>query len=128
MNRRALIALLFASRASPAESSRIGRLDNSSTPFIRQEGRPSLELAGDEESMAVLSDRRLKGETIEVRGRVDGGRFRLDPSHTSPLRVIRSGKRLFVTYWCDTCAIRTYAPGICVCCREDTELDLREAI
>jgi hypothetical protein len=31
-----------------------------------------------------------------------------------------------VTYWCAVCAIRTFTPGICWCCREETELDLLE--
>jgi hypothetical protein len=31
-----------------------------------------------------------------------------------------------VTYWCEVCAIRTYTPGECMCCQENTELDLRD--
>ena len=31
-----------------------------------------------------------------------------------------------VTYWCEVCAIRSYTPGLCVCCRDETTLDLRD--
>jgi hypothetical protein len=42
--------------------------------------------------------------------------------------VHQGGKRLFVTYWCDVCSIRTYTPGLCLCCRKETDLDLRESL
>ncbi len=128
MKRRTWIGLTVLGSALKAGEHRVGRLDNVNSPRIRHGDKEAIELAGDDEVMSVLRDRRLDGAEIEVRGRIEAGRLRVDPSHTSPLRVLQSGRRLVVTYWCDTCAIRTYAPGICVCCREDTELDLRESI
>ena len=50
----------------------------------------------------------------------------MDPFHTRPLYVIKDGKHLMVTFWCDTCSIRTYEPGPCWCCQRETELDLRD--
>jgi hypothetical protein len=31
-----------------------------------------------------------------------------------------------ITYWCDVCSIRAYTPGPCVCCQQETTLDLRD--
>jgi hypothetical protein len=31
-----------------------------------------------------------------------------------------------ITYWCDVCSIRTYTPGKCWCCQQETTLDLRD--
>jgi hypothetical protein len=58
--------------------------------------------------------------------RGQGGVFVVDPIHKKAMFVVRGGKRLFVTYWCDICSIRTYTPGKCWCCQEETELDIRE--
>jgi hypothetical protein len=72
----------------------------------------------------VLKDARLAGSDFEVVGQAEGGQFTIGPIHTRALFTYRDGKRLMVTYWCETCAIRTYTPGLCWCCREETALDL----
>jgi hypothetical protein len=46
--------------------------------------------------------------------------------HTRALVVMQSGKPKMITYWCDVCYIRAYAPGPCVCCQKDTDLELRD--
>jgi hypothetical protein len=103
--------------------------------LVQPEGKPpSLEISaakqipldGDNDTLRVLGDKRLAGADLEVKGRQENGRFIVDPIHTRAIQVHRDGKALTITYWCDTCAIRTYAPGLCWCCREETELDLRE--
>ena len=103
--------------------------------LVQPEGKPpSLEtsagkqipLDGDNDTLRVLGDKRLAGADLELKGRQEDGRFVVDPIHTKAIHVHRDGKAHIVTYWCDTCAIRTYVPGLCVCCREETELDLRE--
>mgnify|MGYP000369979903 CR=1 FL=1 len=82
---------------------------------------------GDEQVREVLRDKRVIGSEFEVVGRKDAnGVFQAAPIHENPLFVHKGGKRLYVTYWCDICAIRTRAPGICWCCQEDTALDLRD--
>ena len=68
---------------------------------------------------------RLRSD-FEIVGAVQGDTVTIRPIHTPSLFVYKDGKRLRVTYWCDVCAIRTYTPGICWCCREETELDLRD--
>lgn len=86
-----------------------------------------IRLEGDTETSAVLRDKRLFGSEVEAVGDQAGeGRFRIEPIHESGLFVFRNGKPLVVTYWCEVCSIRTYSPGICMCCQEETALDLRE--
>ena len=83
-------------------------------------------LDGDEDTVGVLNDKRLAGADLEVNGAQTGAKFTVDPIHKKAMFVHKDGKRLTISYWCDVCAIRTYTPGICWCCREETELQLRE--
>jgi hypothetical protein len=85
-------------------------------------------LHGDSDTLGVLKDKRLKDADLELRGRLDGSRFVVNPIHTNAMHVHKDGKRLIITYWCDLCAIRTFTPGICWCCQEQTELDLRDKL
>lgn len=81
----------------------------------------------DPNSDAVLHDGRLIGMGLELRGRLmDKGHFQLGDFHLKPLRVVKDGAKKEVTYWCAVCSIRTYTPGKCLCCQEETELDLRD--
>lgn len=109
-----------------------GRLTQGKTTpsiAIQPSGR-LVNLTGDEQSVKVLSDERLSGYDIEVRGRYEtpGQLFRVDPIHTKSIFAWVGDHRYFVTYYCDVCSIRTYAPGKCACCQADTRLDLVEAI
>jgi hypothetical protein len=84
-------------------------------------------LSGDEDTVGVLKDARLIGSDFEVAGQsTEPGKFQINPIHTRALFTYKKGHRWMVTYWCEVCAIRTYTPGICWCCREDTALDLIE--
>ena len=47
------------------------------------------------------------------------------PTHAL-LLVHEDGKLKMITYWCDVCYIRAYAPGPCVCCQKDTDVELKE--
>lgn len=79
--------------------------------------------------MSVLNDKRLLGADLEAIGHFNSpGRFEVDSMHTKALIVHKDGKKLYVTYWCDVCYIRTFTPGTCVCCQKYTDLDLRESI
>jgi len=79
--------------------------------------------------MSVLNDKRLAGMDLEAIGHFNSpGQFEVDPIHTKALFVHQNGKKLYITYWCDVCYIRTYAPGICVCCQKYTDLDLRDSV
>ena len=84
-------------------------------------------LTGDDETQKVLADERLEDADFEVAGHEAGqNSFRVEPIHIPALFVYRGGKKLRVTYWCDVCYIRTYAPGLCWCCRKETLLDPKE--
>jgi hypothetical protein len=94
-------------------------------------GQPALEtasglllLAGDEPTVGVLKDKRLAGVDFEVLGKLEAGKVTVGPIHTRAMFVHKNGKRLMVTYWCEVCYIRTYTPGVCWCCQDDTALDL----
>lgn len=100
-----------------------------------KDGKPALELSdnklvyldGDEGTMAVLNDKRLWNTDFEVVGHFNTpDHFEIDGIHTRAMFVHKDGKRLAITYWCDVCYIRTYTPGVCVCCQKYTDLDLRE--
>src|SRR3954447_13442809 len=83
-------------------------------------------LSGDDDTVGVLRDTRLAGSDFEAGGKLKGENLAINPIYTAALYAYKDGKRLRVTYWCDVCAIRTYTPGICWCCRQETELDLRD--
>ena len=104
-----------------------GRLLAGEPPTVETADGRRVPVDGDEQVRGVLRDKRVIGAELEVVGRKDAnGVFQAAPIHENPLFVHRGGKRLYVTYWCDICAIRTRTPGICWCCQEDTELDLRD--
>lgn len=104
-----------------------GRLLAGEPPTVETAGGERVPVDGDEQVRAVLRDKRVIGSEFEVVGQKSAkGVFQAAPIHENPLFIHRGGKRLYVTYWCDVCAIRTRAPGICWCCQEETELDLRD--
>lgn len=86
-----------------------------------------VQLEGDGEVAKVLDDERLLGSDFEAEGeRLEDGKFRIDGIHNKPLYVYQKQERLGVSYWCEICYIRTYAPGECWCCQEDTKLDPKD--
>lgn len=124
---RRRILLLFPVSLCAAESPREfvrGKLDGGK---LRLASGQALEVECDDPTRKVLDDGRLQGRDFEVAGRkLEGARFRIDPIHTRSLFLRENGKRMMVTYWCDICYIRTYSPGVCWCCQENTVLDPRE--
>ena len=132
MRRRQLLAgLLFLPALSAADSATTlkGKLVKrpGNQPALHTSDGTLIALDGDEDTLGVLNDARLADAEFEVKGTSKApGQFTIGPIHTRAMFVHKGGKRLMVTYWCDVCAIRTYTPGICWCCREDTELDLRD--
>jgi hypothetical protein len=123
-----VLSVVAAFAAAPATSSLRGKL-------TQQEGKPALELSGhklvaldgDEPTRGILNDKRLAGADMEATGHFGAsGLFVVDPIHTKALHVYKDGKRRTISYWCDTCSIRTYTPGICWCCQQDTALDLQD--
>jgi hypothetical protein len=121
---RRLAATFLLARILLAQSSTRGRLNTGDKPTLDRR----IHLHGDDATMGVLADERLSNADFELLGRfADPEHFEAGPITSRSLFVHKDGKRLFVTYWCDVCAIRTYTPGLCVCCRKYTDLDLRES-
>jgi hypothetical protein len=126
------LALLFAGvslRAGTSVESLRGLLAESADaiPALKLPDGKLVRADGDTPTLGVLRDKRLRNADMELLGRLDArGTFIVDPIHTRSIFVHKDGKRLMVTYWCDVCAIRTYSPGICWCCQQETALDLRE--
>ena len=94
-------------------------------PALRQKDGSRIKLTADDPTMLVLKDKRLANADFEALGeRLSPAEFRINPIHTRNLFAYQDGRRLMVTYWCDVCYIRTYSPGVCWCCQDDTRLDL----
>jgi hypothetical protein len=97
------------------------------TPAIETADHKLIALAGDASTEHVLRDKRLAGLDLEAKGHFTAAdRFEVDPFYSRALYVIKDGKRLMVTYWCEICSIRQYEPGPCWCCQRETKLDLHE--
>ncbi|MEJ7609506.1 MAG: hypothetical protein WKF37_25350, partial [Bryobacteraceae bacterium] len=127
VNRR-LFGLLLAGLLKAEGQSIRGKLSRSpeDKPALTVAGRLIL-LDGDEDTLGVLNDKRLLAADMELNGTLEGSKFTVNPIHMRSMFVHKGGERLSISYWCDVCAIRTYTPGLCWCCREDTILDLRKA-
>ncbi len=96
-------------------------------PVLTLPGGQIVALDGDAPTRGVLNDDRLKDADFEVRGDYSApGQFQIEPIHTRSLFAWQKGERLMVTYWCDICYIRTFTPGVCWCCQENTRLDLKD--
>lgn len=133
MTRRGFAGLIASALPSLRAQERVsirGVLQPQETPepVLLLDGGVRVALTGDEPTRGVLKDARLRGADFEAGGHYEKpGRFEIDPIHTKAIYVHKQGKKLFVTYWCDVCSIRTYTPGVCWCCQEETQLDLRES-
>ena len=96
-------------------------------PVIETAEHKLILVDGDTPTHKVLNDPRVNGFDVQARGHFTGpGRFLVDPQHTHALLVYDHGSLKMITYWCDVCSIRAYAPGPCVCCQRETTLDLRD--
>ncbi len=124
---QAVWALPAGLRAEPRERLRgILEQDAEGRPLLRTAEGKRIRLEGDEDTMKVLRDKRLAGRRMEIRGsRPSDGAFQAGPFYQKNLLVIENGKEYLVTYWCDVCSIRSYTPGLCACCYQETQLDLR---
>ena len=132
MRRRHMLLLLSFAPACFATAPAVTKIRGKLTT---RDGKPALELSdhrlvpvdGDESTRGILNDKRVAGFDIEADGHfTDSGTFQVDPIHTKALHVYQDGKRRSISYWCATCSIRTYTPGTCVCCQQETALDLQD--
>ena len=123
---RALLIPVFLRAQDPAKHITLrGKLVSGAALEVA-DGK-TIQLEGDRPTEGVIKDKRLFGKEFELIGDFAApDRFRILPIHLKAMFVHQNGKKLFVTYWCDVCSIRTYTPGTCWCCQEETQLDLRE--
>jgi len=134
MRPRKLLVLLVLSVAAgfaepPAETTIRGRLaQQAGKPALKMDTGAVISLDGDDATRGVLNDKRLAGSDIDATGQFTNPKtFKVNPIHTKALHVFHDGKRHTISYWCKVCSIRTYSPGPCMCCQDDTELDLQAA-
>ena len=137
MRRRHFSTLLFAgllhralaATSEPSGESITGALtqhDKAPATLRTSDGR-AITLSGDEETEKVLHDPRLANMQLEALGRfTTPEQFTIEPRFEKNMFIHKDGKRLLITYWCDVCSIRTYSPGVCVCCQKWTDLDLQD--
>jgi len=114
---------------SPAGEAVRGKLvlRDGKPPALETAEHKLVTLDGDDPTRKVLGDQRLNGFDVEAKGHFTApDRFLIDPIHTRSMLVRQDGKLRMVTYWCDTCSIRSFTPGPCVCCQRETTLDLRD--
>jgi len=85
-------------------------------------------LDGDQETAGVLNDQRLAGADLEITGHFTApDQFLIDPfTSKDSVYLHKNEKKYTISYWCPVCSIRTYTPGRCSCCQDDTHLDLQE--
>ncbi|MBE0658174.1 MAG: hypothetical protein IH602_10825 [Bryobacteraceae bacterium] len=133
MTRRRFSAFLLftpvAAIAAEGRSTISGRLQasNGGPVLLKTEDGKLITLEGDVSTKAVLRDARVIREQFEAVGEWKSpDRFLIDPIHKKALFIRRGGELLVITYWCEICAIRTYAPGRCQCCQDETALDPRD--
>jgi len=122
-------AACLAASALRAED-RVRSLRGTLTPIgLRTADGQIIKLDGDEPTLGVLNDKRVHGMDLEISGESSAnGTVRILPIHKQGMFVLKDGRKLFVTYWCDICSIRTYTPGVCLCCQDETQLDLKEKL
>jgi hypothetical protein len=122
------VRLLAATSEAARESVKGKLVQHTGRPsVVRTESGQEIALSGDDDTQKVLHDPRLAGATLEAVGHFTSpGQFMVEPRYENNMFVLKDGKRLRITYWCDICSIRTYAPGTCVCCQKWTDLDLRD--
>lgn len=127
MKRRALIFVPFTPLLLRADASTVAVRGKFSVGGQLTTPKGKVKLTGDEETLKVLQDKRLQGVDFEAMGHfTKDNEFTIDPIHTRAIWAYRDGQRLMVTYWCPVCYIRTYSPGECWCCQDDTKLDYKD--
>jgi len=127
VNRRRLFAAIFSPLVAWAQTTAATLRGKLLAGQLLETASGRIRLTGDEPTLGVLNDPRVIGLELELIGESRGpDALEIGPIHKKALYALKDGKRLFVTYWCDICSIRTYTPGQCWCCQEQTELDLRE--
>ncbi|MEW5978515.1 MAG: hypothetical protein AB1898_22190 [Acidobacteriota bacterium] len=65
----------------------------------------------------LVSEKRLRSNRFQLTLRKEQGTPFFEVIRS---QILRDGKVLDFYYFCEVCNITTYAPGLCMCCREET--------
>src|SRR5512140_3013497 len=86
-------------------------------PVLRVKDKAYKLETSDEEIDLTLEDKRVAGRTLQVEGKWK------NPQTFEVQRFfsVHDGKLFRVTYYCNSCNITTYKPGLCMCCQNPTE-------
>ncbi|MBM3793520.1 MAG: hypothetical protein FJW31_05525 [Acidobacteria bacterium] len=126
-----LAAFVGQAYATNGSQSIRGKLAPGPKPTLLTPAGP-ITLTGDAGTLFVLGDLRLKDLDVELLGQPasaePGAPFQIQPLHKRAVFVYKAGKRLMVTYWCEVCSIRTFTPGVCMCCQDETAVDFKERL
>jgi hypothetical protein len=86
-------------------------------PARLENGAKATPLTSDTDSIAeTLQDTRLSGRELKLVGKMKGdGSFEVHDFF-----IVRGDALFRLIYFCDTCNITTFRPGICLCCQQPT--------
>jgi hypothetical protein len=89
----------------------------SGKPVVLESAGGTVRLTSDNESIAAtLQDSHVSGRELKLVGRGKGdGSFEV-----RDFFVVHGDKLFRLIYFCDTCNITTFSPGICLCCQQPT--------
>ncbi len=113
-----LIASVLVARPFEQQSSVQGKLViENGKPLIADAGGKRIRFQTDDQAIAeTLSDARLSGKELKLVGHSGpDGSFQVDDFY-----VVRGGTLFKLIYFCDTCHITTFRPGLCECCQQPT--------
>jgi hypothetical protein len=124
-----MLAAVMVCLAAPETTLR-GKLTQApgKKPALALSGGKLIGLDGDKETVGILNDKRLAGADLEIYGHFTApDQFLIEPyTSKDSIYVHKDGKKYTISYWCPVCSIRTYTPGKCMCCQQETHLDLQE--
>ena len=66
---------------------------------------------------AMFSDTRVRQRELQVTARLQSN----DRLEVIKVQSIKEGRLYDIFYYCDVCNIKSYAPGLCPCCRNELE-------
>jgi hypothetical protein len=113
----ALVPIVVAQERLAPQTSIVGELrTREGKSFLIREGAEVPLASVRAEVNETLADERLAGREFKLVGRfLADGQF-----DVTDFFVFRNGKLLRLVYFCETCNITTFAPGLCACCGQPT--------
>jgi hypothetical protein len=73
-------------------------------------------LNDDKSTSTLIEEKRLRTREFQLTLKKSGSSYEIVKS-----QFFRDGKLYDFYYFCDVCNITTHTPGLCMCCRQETE-------